>query len=682
MRFAIILCFLITAPLFAEVGDTISVVAHDNTQMVWNVRYDEEVSFNLGDRDIAEAKMNFTLGCADAHCSDWDYTVHIYAGIKDGTLDSSINVIDTISVDPFVADTTWNFSDHYDYYELGRLITPYGTYMNTENPAFGIAGFDETWTHLYEFDVTDYVGMLREDTRIRIYYDGWQTGFSADVSFDFIEGTPAREARQVQNILGAFTYTNQNDVENGPLAPSKVFVPEGTESARINVWYSGHGADNAGCAEFCEKGYRLEVAGQEIAEQSLWRDDCGLVPIFPQGGTWIFNRGNWCPGDKIERYEHDVSDLIVPGDSLEFDFDLFNHYNTSGGANFRFDVQLVTYGPSNFIHDVAMVDIIAPSTKDAHSRKNPICGQPIIKIKNNGSSTLSSAWIRYGVVEGIDCWHQWTGSLPAQEEVEVTLPLMNWFNLNDDPRFFAEVLEPSGQPDAYAENNLMYSQVEAVTNYEDDFVVFFRTNNRPAENSWELLDSEGNILESDDDFFANTEYEVLINVNPGCYTFVFKDHDPALGGGDGLAWWANNDESDGLLQIRNESGGLIENLQTDFGSEMRFNFTRGYNQGSEPFGITCATFSGIEDATLTSSFDIYPNPNQGDFVVDLGERPESISKVEIFNTAGQMVYEKSVVNSGSSQLSLTMPNVEAGVYFVKVINSQTSPSWRSMVITK
>lgn len=679
MRYSLLFVLLFSCPLLAEVGDTIKVVAHEATDMVWNQRYDEEVSFNLGDTDIAEAKMNFTLGCASSHCSDWDYTVHVYAGLKDGTLDSSINVIDTISVEPFVADTTWNYSDHYDYYQLGRLITPYGSYMNTTNGVYGQAGFDDTWTHEYEFDVSDYVGLLRDETRIRIHYDGWSEGFSADISFDFIEGTPARKPQLVQNIMGGFAYSTQAELEAGILAPKKVFVPEGTESARINVWYSGHGADNAGCAEFCERSYTLKVEGQQVATQSLWRDDCGLNPLYPQGGTWIYNRGNWCPGDKIERYEHDVTTYAVPGDSLEFDFDIGPHHNTSGGASFSFNVQLITYGASNFTHDVAMVDIIAPSSKDAHSRKNPICGEPIIKIKNNGTSNLSSCWVRYGVVQGIECWHQWTGNLKAQEETEVTLPLMNWFNLDQDPRFFAEVLWPSGQTDAYAHNNTMYSQVEKVTNYDEDFVVFFRTNNRPDENRWELLDSEGNVLESDDDFFANFEYEVPINVNPGCYTFVFYDHDPSYGGGDGLAWWANSDESDGVIRLQSETGEVIEELEADFGSEMRFNFTRGYNQGSEPFGVTCGAYSTIENLPSAQSLEIYPNPNDGNFVLQFGETVESNSRVEVYNITGQVIYSEQL-QSNASQLNLQLPAAQTGLYYVKLYQANHSPIWRSVVV--
>lgn len=687
MRF-LLLCFIcFSSPLLAEVGDTITIVAHDQTDMVWNQRYDEEVVFNLNTVDIAEAKMNFTLGCASSHCSDWDYTVHVYAGLKDGTLDSTINTIDTLSMEPFEVDTTWNYSDHYNYFQLGRLITPYGTYMNSTNPAYGIAGFDDTWTHEYEFDVSDYVGLLQTDARIRIHYDGWSEGFSGTVKFEFIEGTPARKPLSIQNILGVrnnngaggFGYTSQAELESGVLAPAKVFIPEGTESARINVWYSGHGADNQGCAEFCERSYTLKVEGDQIANQSLWRDDCGLVPLYPQGGTWVYNRGNWCPGDKVERYEHDVTAYAVPGDSMEYDFDIAPHYNTSGGASFSFNVQLVTYGASNFTHDVAIVDIISPSTKDAYSRRNPICGQPIIKIKNNGTSNLISCWIRYGVVEGIDCWHYWTGNLKSQEETEVTLPLMNWFNLDDDPRFFAEVSFPGGQGDEYAENNIMYSEVEKVTNYDEDFVVFFRTNNRPEENSWELLDSEGNVIDSDDDFFANFEYEVPIDVEPGCYTFVFKDFDAAIGGGDGLAWWANSDESDGVIRIQDESGAVIENLEADFGSEVRINFTRGYNQGTEPFGVTCETYSGIDDLEIQNNFAIYPNPNEGSFVIALDKNADIPNSIEVYSTEGKKVFEQSLSNI-DRHINLSMPDVQSGVYFVKLIGAKSSLSWRSMVI--
>ena len=56
---------------------------------------------------------------------------------------------------------------------------------------------------------------------------------------------------------------------------------------------SGHGQDG----EFTPGiFYYLNIDGNTVGSNEMWKDDCGLNAIYPQGGTWIFNRVNLCPG--------------------------------------------------------------------------------------------------------------------------------------------------------------------------------------------------------------------------------------------------------------------------------------------------------------------------------------------------------------------------------------------------
>ena len=70
----------------------------------------------------------------------------------------------------FVANDTimfLNYTDTYDVYEiiedfeLGRAITPYGTYMNPANGSYGTNGYDENWKHRFTYDVTDFQHLLK-----------------------------------------------------------------------------------------------------------------------------------------------------------------------------------------------------------------------------------------------------------------------------------------------------------------------------------------------------------------------------------------------------------------------------------------------------------------------------------------------------------------------------------------
>ena len=55
------------------------------------------------------------------------------------------------------------------------------------------------------------------------------------------------------------------------------------------------------------------------------------VPLYPQGGIWIFDRANWCPGDKININKHDVTNFINPGEINTFSFSL----NFADGSNMK-----------------------------------------------------------------------------------------------------------------------------------------------------------------------------------------------------------------------------------------------------------------------------------------------------------------------------------------------------------
>ena len=83
---------------------------------------------------------------------------------------------------------------------------------------------------------------------------------------------------------------------------------------------TGHGMDDGNCAEFCDHSHHYTVNGTEFV-QNL--DDPGLSSgcadkvsdgVVPnQAGTWWFGRGGWCPGQRVDPYVVDVTDLVSPG---------------------------------------------------------------------------------------------------------------------------------------------------------------------------------------------------------------------------------------------------------------------------------------------------------------------------------------------------------------------------------
>ena len=78
----------------------------------------------------------------------------------------------------------------------------------------------------------------------------------------------------------------------------------------------------------------------------MWRNNCNLNPVYPQGGTWIYSRSNWCPGAEVWTYDFEVTPFITPGDTVVLDHDAQTYVHTGSWDYYQIEDQLVTYGPS------------------------------------------------------------------------------------------------------------------------------------------------------------------------------------------------------------------------------------------------------------------------------------------------------------------------------------------------
>ena len=233
------------------------------------------------------------------------------------------------------------------------------------------------WEHRYVYDVTDYQSILRDSVEIEVHYQGWSSGFSATLDFEMIEGTPARNLIKMQNVYRprGFSFRNTADVELNHLPAVDIPLEGTTQFAALHVLPSGHGFDNSlNCAEFCKKDYFVKLDGQIRFTQSMWRDDCGLNPVFPQGGTWLYDRANWCPGSKAWTYEHDLSPWISAGQTAQIDLDLEPYSVPSGdpqAASYNWSTILLEFDSYAHQNDVELMEILSPSIHEEYSRMNP-----------------------------------------------------------------------------------------------------------------------------------------------------------------------------------------------------------------------------------------------------------------------------------------------------------------------
>ena len=639
--------FFLATQLWASPGDTTRVRVHDDVDMTWYVRYREKALFPTQGTDFHRVNMVFTLGCASSGCSDWDYTVLIKVLHRTGEMDSTYT-LDTLSTNPLVIDTNWTPFEVIEPYELGRMITPYGGYM-----ANGGYGYDNNWEHRYVYDVTDYQSILRDSVEIEVHYQGWSSGFSATLDFEMIEGTPARNLIKMQNVYRprGFSFRNTADVELNHLPAVDIPLESTTQFAALHVLPTGHGFDNSlNCAEFCKKDYYVKLDGQTRFTQSMWRDDCGLNPIYPQGGTWLYDRANWCPGTKAWTYEHDLSPWIGAGQTAQIDLDLEPYSVPSGdpqAASYNWSTILLEFDSYAHQNDVELMEILSPSIHEEYSRMNPSCGTALVRIRNKGAQRLTSCVIEYGYENATRHSFTWQGDLGMMEDELVVLDLGgpgDWQQSQASDRFTAKVSLPNGMPDEYAWNDNGSSSFRPTPVHAGNLRLNIRTNASGGETWWELKDGSDSVFYSGDGYnnyqFVNED----LNLSPGCYHLQINDR-----GKDGLQFWANND-GNGYARLYEQGVGLpLKTFLADFGSRIDYWFIVGSGLGVET----------LPDAGI----DFYPNPAREEIELFWSDGSAGLY-VQIYDLSGRLISADRVEGAGSARWSLS--NIPSGAYLIEL----------------
>jgi len=624
---SIILSFLYC--FIVQSQDTTFVQAHDYVDLDWYGNYDAWADFPDGNETYRKILMHYDMRCSSSGCSGWDYTTKISLLKPTEEFDEDGNII-------FTHDQT-----------LANVITPYGTYMQGN----GSEGFSPNWVQRYTYDVTDFAPLLKNSVLMRAFYGGWSTGFNVTITFEFIEGTPPRNVIDIQNLWsGSNAYSDMESI----LSEATVNIPSEAKNSMLRVTISGHGQDG----EFTPGvNYYVDVNESNVYTQQIWRDDCGEVALYPQGGTWVYDRANWCPGDKATTREHELTSFINTGQDNMIDFDIYRANWNPAEASYIYDAQLITFEQPNFALDAVLEDIISPSLKQEHFRFNPTCSNPKIKIKNSGSEVLTSVDIYYGFEGFPENFYSWEGSLSFGESEIIELQPISFYSWENQIPFYARVSNPNGSQDQYNVNDLLYSDYELVEEYPSTFCLWLKTNDVPGETLYELKDNFGNILYSRNNMDANTLYKDTMELEPGCYSLQLLD----TGGNpnyneDGLSWWANND-GDGYARLREVPGGFFKYYQADFGTELTDYFRVGEYSLST---------SDLEKLTC----EVFPNPSRTHFNIYLELPVKDNITIDLVDLNGKTLNTIKKKNCLNEHIYLDTSKLSAGIYTLIIRTNQ------------
>ena len=537
--------------------------------------------------------------------------------------------IDTTLVTPdgILYKEEWPYYIPYEViekYELGRYITPYGNNLSLGN------GF--TWV----YDVTDFAQFLHDT----VHLSAGNFQELLDLDFIMIEGTPPRDVISLDRLWhGNYGLSNFETL----VTADTVDLDPAAEMYSVKITTSGHGWDNAtNCAEFCQKTHWLDVNGNtEYSWEIL--DECSTNPLYPQGGTWIYDRAGWCPGAKVTERNLEITDF-VSGNSAIVD------YNAESDAYGNYVVRsyLLQYSAPNFSVDAAIEDVIKPNSKKFYGRFNPMCGRPEIVIKNTGSEVLYSLDIEYAPQgANVETYH-WSGFLNFLETDTVIVDPIDWTGwINGHNTFHVDLSNPNGTQDEYGPNNHYKTSFELSPEFENEFVINFKTNKVSYQNRYEIVDSEGTIVYEKHEFENLTMYRDTVLLADGCYTFTLYDS-----GDNGISFWANT-QGTGFLYFKDLSGTTIYNFRGDFGKFTSLDFTIGM-----AVNLPQNNFEG--------HIDVFPNPAKNQVNIAIGLAYEQDVVFRIFDISGKEIITKNYKGSAKITDRINTSGLEAGMYLVSI----------------
>ncbi len=524
------------------------------------------------------------------------------------------------------------------YNELSSFVTPYGIGLD-----LGPAG--KSWY----FNVSDYAPVLSGNKRVMMSLGG-QNQEENEVEFWFIVGTPARtvlEFNQLWQGAARIGGPSIGSIRNNSAFPElKVPILSTAKEVKLKSTVTGHGSDG----EFQQNGgiinHSINIDGG--AEEFVWNinKECSLNPVFPQGGTWLYDRQGWCPGEPSLVQENDLTFYVTPGKTTTIDYNCSTPDKPSGDYRFIAAHQLITYGDPNLKLDANITGIFRPTDHAVFSRFNPMCAKPFIEIQNTGADEINKMVIEYWVNNSTAVQsYSWTGNLNFLEITTIELPIGNLWSgvLPSGNQFHVRIKSVNGGVDQNSSNNRMTSNFQIPIVVPSNFTVEFKSNSRPLENSYRIFNENGGTVATKTFSVVNNVYKDNFSLN-GCYRLVITDKEQ-----DGLQWWANQAQGTGYLSIKNSAGDIIYTIQPDFGDYFEFSFTT--DQALQ-----------LEENDWGQSIQLYPNPTEGQFTLE-GFGLESAT-VEITNLVGAKL--SLPMQKGYYKMNYDVSHLQAGIYFAVI----------------
>ena len=281
---------------------------------------------------------------------------------------------------------------------------------------------------------------------------------------------------------------------------------------------------------------------------------------------------------------------------------------------------------------------------------------PIVTIQNYSiGSTLSACNILTKVNgETVDTYN-WSGSLNTYETASVELG-----NISGIPNGANISFEIDYSGDMDESNNDINPGISGSEESSVYVTLTILTDNYPEETSWQLLDANGNVVEStnivgqeygqDGDYSGQTNTEIQIDwtLTAGCYTFSVYD---AYGDGLNSSQWGG---TDGLVTLTDAaSGNVFFSVWDDFAVS-----NAAFNAGA---------LSNLEE-TSNTTINVFPNPFKDYTNLSISSERNEELNIEIYNNLGKVVYSENLnIIAGLNNIKIESGDLLPGLYYMNVV---------------
>lgn len=231
---------------------------------------------------------------------------------------------------------------------------------------------------------------------------------------------------------------------------------------------------------------------------------------------------------------------------------------------------------------------------------------------------------------------------------------MNFVLLNSN-ELTATITQVNGSADGYPINNTFVSAFASAPILTQPVTVYILLNTKPEETSWELLNSNGEVVQSGGPY--NTPGGIItqvLNMPQGaCYEFVMKD---AAGNGlccgDGIGFYAILEGSNTTPIFSGQSFGYEERNEIAYG------------------------FVGVDEVADLNALTLAPNPANSAFSYTVNLEKAGDVKISIYDLSGRLVLSDLLQNmeAGTHTFTQSVRELGTGVYMVSI---ETTDNFRT-----